>query len=51
MAKDENGLHIQTPEEFEVQRQHILEEGDRKGDPDAVPVRPAWMLPLESEES
>ncbi len=26
MAKDERGLHIQTPEQFEVQAAHMLED-------------------------
>lgn len=45
MAKDENGLHIQTPDELEAQLRHLLTEGDRRGDPDNAETaeKPDWM--------
>lgn len=34
MAKDKDGLHIQTEEEFQAQLAHLLEHGDQSGDAD-----------------
>ena len=40
MAKDADGLHIQTEEEYANQLAHLDEEGDRGGDPEAPDEEP-----------
>lgn len=36
MAKDADGLHIQTEEEFQAQLEHLLSHGDASGDQDIL---------------